>query len=123
MPNHFHGLIGLSSLVDSKDLGSAERNIPIGGSSVYLQKSESLNSIVGAFKSAVTKNVNQMRGTPGAQFWQKGFHDHVVRNVAEFEELTSYIAFNPLNWHLDRINPDFESVLEDVRTWKTEHGL
>ena len=118
MPNHFHGLIGLSPLEDRTDPNSPERAL-----SGQPNGKKTLSSIVGSFKSAATKRINVLRSTPGAESWQIGFHDHVVRDVKEFEEITSYIAFNPLNWHLDRNNPDYESIAEEVRNWKFEHGM
>ena len=123
MPNHFHGLIGLSPLMTARDDNSPKRSITKSVDREKQIQPDSLNSTVGALKSAVTKRVNLLRGTPGAPFWQLGFHDHVVRDVQEFEDITSYIAFNPLNRHLDRHNPDFQAVESDVREWKYERGL
>lgn len=38
----------------------------------------SLATIIGSFKSAVTRRVNEMRGTPAVAVWQRGYRDHVV---------------------------------------------
>jgi hypothetical protein len=40
----------------------------------------SLGTVVGAFKSAVTRRINQHRGTPGASVWQRNYHDRIIRN-------------------------------------------
>ena len=33
--------------------------------------------------------------------WQSRFHDHIIRNYAEFERIQNYITNNPLNWKED----------------------
>ena len=34
--------------------------------------------------------------------WQSRFHDHIIRNFAEFERIQNYISNNPLNWKEDK---------------------
>lgn len=63
-----------------------------------------LANIVGSFKSAVTKGVNELRGTPGAPVWQKGYHDRIIRDDAEHDRIAQYIAENPANWSADPDN-------------------
>lgn len=38
-------------------------------------------TIVRAFKSAVTKRINESRGIPGAPVWQRNDYDHIIRNM------------------------------------------
>ena len=45
-----------------------------------------------------------MRGTPGAQLWQRDFYDHIIRNEDELNKIREYIRTNPLQWDTD---PDF----------------
>ena len=63
-----------------------------------------LGNIVGSFKSAVAKAINDMRGTPGAPVWQKGYHDRIIRDDAEHDRIAQYIAENPGNWLIDPDN-------------------
>ena len=37
----------------------------------------------------------------GFSLWQKSFHDHVIRERADYEEIWQYIHNNPLKWKLD----------------------
>jgi REP element-mobilizing transposase RayT len=60
-----------------------------------------LGSIVGSFKSAVTKRVNENRGTPGVPVWQRNYYEHVIRDEGDLERIREYIATNPLRWALD----------------------
>ena len=63
------------------------------------------------FKSAVTKRINQMRGSPGVSVWQRNYWEHIIRDERALQAIRRYIINNPLRWHLDRYNP--HSVKED----------
>jgi len=51
--------------------------------------------VVGSFKSAATRLVNLHGGTPGATVWQRGYHEHIVRNEEDLRRIRKYIAMNP----------------------------
>lgn len=70
------------------------------------RKPRSLSSLMAGFKSIVTKRINILRGTPGEAVWQRGFHDHVIRNDVDLHRIRTYIANNPLQWAIDEENPD-----------------
>jgi REP element-mobilizing transposase RayT len=53
---------------------------------------------VGSFKSAVTKRINQARGTPRSPVWQPNYHDRIIRNAAEHDRIAAYIRDNPAKW-------------------------
>ena len=62
------------------------------------QGKNTLSAIVGAFKSAVTKNIHQL----GLYFaWQRNYHEHVIRNYREYEKIADYIDNNPIRWNTD----------------------
>jgi putative transposase len=50
-----------------------------------------VSAIVGAFKSAVTRQVNQMRGVSGVSVWQRGFYDQVLRDPDAVRRARDYI--------------------------------
>jgi REP element-mobilizing transposase RayT len=64
-----------------------------------------LGQLIGAFKTVSTKNINVLRGTPGAVVWQRNYYEHVIRNEDELNRARAYIANNPRQWALDRENP------------------
>lgn len=50
--------------------------------------------MVGLFKSAVTKHARRL----GFNFdWQSKFHDHIIRNDAEYQRIHHFIENNPFN--------------------------
>ena len=61
----------------------------------------SLSTIIGSYKSAVTKWCNENN----ISFkWQTRFFDRVIRNPDDFERIINYIVANPINWNKDKYN-------------------
>ena len=75
MPNHIHLLLRL-------DRGGGR---PMAAPTVQ--------QIMNQFKGAVTKRA-------GMAVWQKGFHDHVVRDQYDYQTRWQYIDENPIRWAL-----------------------
>lgn len=48
----------------------------------------------------VSRVIAQMKGA-GQPLWQKGFHDHIVRNEAALQSIWTYIDGNPYAWEQD----------------------
>ena len=49
-----------------------------------------------------------MRGTPGADIWQRNYYQHIIRDEAELDRIRDYIRMNPARWHEDEENPDYD---------------
>ena len=62
---------------------------------------QSLGAIIGSFKAAVTKRARTTSSNPDLHIWQRGYHDHVVRDDSDLERIRTYISTNPITWHLD----------------------
>ena len=58
-----------------------------------------LAQIVGQYKSGVTREVRKKQ--PDIQLWQRSFHDHVIRNQKQYEQIWTYIENNPHKWEED----------------------
>jgi REP element-mobilizing transposase RayT len=56
---------------------------------------ETLCAVVGAFKARISRNA-------GRSPWQRGFHDHIVRDDQDLRIRREYIETNPLRWSLRR---------------------
>lgn len=65
------------------------------------QGKNTISSIIGSYKSAVTKHANRL-GIPFG--WQTRFHDHIIRTEASYLRISDYIENNPGNWDLDRFS-------------------
>lgn len=102
MPNHVHGIIVLSNVRATH--ASPPRHPVLPGRPRGPQR-HSIGAIVGSFKSAVTKNINASRGTPGAPVWQRNYYEHVVRDEGSLNRIRQYILDNPAQWAMDRDNP------------------
>jgi putative transposase len=64
-------------------------------------KSNSISAILRSYKSAVTKHANRLELPNG---WQERFHDHIIRDDAEYQRISNYIITNPENWGKDKFN-------------------
>jgi putative transposase len=65
--------------------------------------SRDLSEIIRFFKSFSAKRVNALRNMSGAQVWQRGYHDRIIRTETELNQIRGYIQTNPLRWSLDQI--------------------
>ncbi len=75
MPNHVHAII-------------------------VLQGSDTnLSTVIGQYKSFVSRRIHLTE--PGHRVWQTSYHDHVVRDQKEYEQIWLYIDANPANWKKD----------------------
>jgi REP element-mobilizing transposase RayT len=98
MPNHIHGIvqIGYGPAVGAQHAAPLHGAVPRSNVAPG-----SLGAIVRSFKSAVTKRINDSRGTPGLPVWQRNYHDRVIRDDRELNAVRDYIASNPANWSRD----------------------
>ena len=88
MPNHLHGIIVITNNQSGQSVSQGK---PLG-------------RLIGAFKTVSTKQINELRSTPGESIWQRGFYDRVIRNEAELESVREYISGNPAKWDEDPEN-------------------
>ncbi len=105
MPNHIHGIIWILP-DDTSSVGATCRSPLQPSSRPKGPPSASLGAIIAGFKSAVTRRINQRRGTPGARVWQRNYWEHIIRNQRALDAIRRYIVYNPLRWAYDRYNPD-----------------
>jgi REP element-mobilizing transposase RayT len=113
MPNHVHGVIVITAdgRASTDDVTTNRRGTghraPTGNERRFGQpRSGSLSTIVGAFKSAVTRRINRLRDTPGDPVWQRNFYERIARNQRELDRIRTYIRRNPARWHRDRHRPN-----------------
>lgn len=37
------------------------------------------------------------------QIWRRSFHDHIIRNRDDYDEIVKYIHENPMRWKFDQL--------------------
>lgn len=120
MPNHIHGIIAINNNVNNGDNIATTHDMvvthvetthalslqsqpqsakTIGQRRFQHQGSGTLSSIVGSYKSAVSRHAHRL----GYDFvWQSRFYDRIIRNNDALTRVQTYIAKNPLNWKEDK---------------------
>ena len=58
------------------------------------------HSTVPAFVSTLKRFSNK---EIGKNIWQQSFHDHIIRDKCDYEEISKYIYENPLKWEEDEL--------------------
>jgi putative transposase len=103
MPNHLHGILILREATNKSvacvacpgEACLAPTNV---GSGARGPRRRSIGAIVGSFKSAVTKRINERRATPDEAVWQRNFYDYLIRDQDDLHRVRRYIENNPIRW-------------------------
>lgn len=85
MPNHVHLLVLL-------------KGTPVGpsGTPAPMDRAHGrVNEVIPAFVSALKRLADRACGD---SLWQRGYHDHVVRDEADYLRLWTYIDDSPAHW-------------------------
>jgi REP element-mobilizing transposase RayT len=94
MPNHVHGIIWINGRDTACRVPTMEQfGKPVSGS---------VSTMIRSFKSAVTKHINLLRGTP---VWQRNFYERIIRDENELNGIRDYIQNNPAQWEQDDLHP------------------
>ena len=89
MPDHFHGIISIRSAYS---------------------RTPRLGQVIGTFKSLIAHDYilgvkDGKLPSFGRSFWQRNYHERVIRNDRDLEAYRRYVRDNPKNWHPD--DPSF----------------
>ena len=108
MPNHLHAIV----IIDGDNIPYKRRVVKtLDGSMVESRRATTLQQrgianmqgwlsvVVGGIKSAVTKFANERR-IPFV--WQTRFHDRIVRDTCEMNQIADYIENNVQKWEMDK---------------------
>lgn len=99
MPNHIHGILILDKPNEVIEEAETDNRMPVEKRLKEGQGKNTVSSIIGNYKSAVTKNVNRL-GLESE--WQYRFHDHIIRNEQSYNRISNYILTNVDNWEDDK---------------------
>lgn len=78
MPNHIHLLIMVYNC----------------GNAITSGANSAIPRLISTLKRFVNKEI-------GIDVWQRSYHDHIIRNQSDYDEIWQYIDENPLKWKLD----------------------
>ena len=81
MPDHIHILLFV------RENGSPRTSTPT-------KQTSTVSHFISTFKRFCNKEY-------GKNIWQRGFHDHMIRNRKNYEEIAKYIYENPMRWYYD----------------------
>ena len=119
MPNHIHRIIILSDNIvgtETKSTTEVTRRVEdetrhalslreqqqystIGQQRFQNQGKNSISSIIGSYKSAVSRHAHRL----GFDFeWQNKFYDNIIRDDQSYREIIDYVENNPQKWEDDR---------------------
>ena len=103
MPNHIHLIINVvgTKCYDSND--DSKDNIDINEKMSSIAKKRGRMSLVlSKYKSSITRYAlkNDIRFA-----WQTRFHDRIIRDCNEFDNIDNYIKDNITNWQDDEFYP------------------
>jgi putative transposase len=115
MPNHIHCIVGVdnSRIInpdpnpDSVETGFkpdctiTDANPECVNDSNPDDKIHGVFEFMRALKSFSSRRINEKRNSKGVSNWQERFHDHIIRNEAEYNRIRNYIINNPKNWNKD----------------------
>ncbi|MBQ6934493.1 MAG: transposase [Clostridia bacterium] len=80
MPNHIHIILRI--------------DIENGSPGASTPTKQLVPEAVGALKRLVSRET-------GENIFQRSYHDHIIRNQADYLKIWQYIDTNPLKWHDD----------------------
>ncbi len=84
MPNHIHMIVTIHNYSNKQEISKHPANAAI-------------PSLVATIKRFVHKEC-------GFSFFQRSYHDHIIRSEREYERISQYISANPLLWETDCFN-------------------
>ena len=90
MPNHIHLLLSV------EPAEGASRTPPLTGSTE--SKTVRSNETIPRFISYLKRSTNR---AVGAEIWHRGYHDHIIRDYADYMLRYKYLTDNPARWAED----------------------
>ncbi|GMT42692.1 MAG: hypothetical protein IEMM0002_1103 [bacterium] len=109
MPNHIHAIIQNVGTDQGELVGADPRVCP--DNEQGERTGSPLPRVIQWFKTMTTNayirgvRQNQHLSFP-IKLWQRDYYEHIVRNENALNRIRGYIRNNPLQWELDRENPN-----------------
>ena len=112
MPNHLHAIVTLKKPECTGGNVEANGRSPLHDRPTpqFVCQPKSISSFVAGFKSATINRIDDWIDANGLQMqkfnrknplWQANYYDHIIRNETEYQNISEYIANNPIKWEED----------------------
>lgn len=122
MPNHMHGIIVLNNVgagftpaqndsVAQNDDNDTQNDNPQNEMKndddirAGASPAPTISDIVGAYKSLVANGcleIYKLKNETMGKFWQRNYHEHIIRNEQSYQTISNYIIYNPGKWNEDK---------------------
>jgi len=93
MPDHIHSIIEIAN-----PTLKSNKNKLLGKNRYQNQGQNTISSIVGSYKSIVTRTAHKINPNYG---WHTNYYDHIIKDNDEYERIKWYIINNPKKWTAD----------------------
>lgn len=108
MPNHVHGIV----IIQCNDVEThSHASLQGQFKNKFGPQSKNLAAIVRGFKGTTTKQIHSAGFCDFA--WQPRYYEHIIRNEKALNSIREYIINNPLQWELDKNNPNNPKSLKN----------
>lgn len=57
-----------------------------------------LGTVIGSYKSGVTRRIREVYQQPELRLLQGRYHDHIIRSEVDLNRIREYILTNPARW-------------------------
>lgn len=111
MPNHMHGLLVINDEGTHRGLarqglarqGLARQTPTVNSPQFGRPVRGTVGTIIGAYKSAVSRRLHRLHGSPEHPIWQRNYYEHIIRDQADMDRIRAYIDNNPALWSQDAL--------------------
>jgi REP element-mobilizing transposase RayT len=120
MPNHVHGIVVITGGDDVNRRGMiyhaptnanaptntnapTNANAPTNTRAFSKPIANSLSSMMGTFKAAVTRHIRRLMDAPDHPIWQRNYYEHIIRNEQALNTVRAYVVNNPAKWAEDSL--------------------
>ncbi|QIR37828.1 transposase [Tolypothrix sp. PCC 7910] len=119
MPNHLHGILIITeNTVGARHCLALNQHLDHNQKNFGQPVRSSISTVIGSYKSVVSKSINIIWQTQGQSIWQRNFYEHIGREEKSVDNIREYIANNPQRWDDDpentRNNSDVQDYLFDI---------
>jgi REP element-mobilizing transposase RayT len=107
MPNHVHGIVILVGTGPALSVATDNAGVVTDNAGVV----PTLGTVIGSYKSGVTRRIREAQNDPDLRVWQSRYHDHIIRTETALNHIREYIMYNPARWREDAFYGDLRGKL------------